>query len=442
MLITTVGFSSCDDNFEQPPLSSYTATATIEANTTLQELKEAFHQDVNFYATEVGTKANGDHYIVQGRIVSSDAAGNIYKKIAIEDETGGAIFSINATKLYETYKYGQMVVIDVTGMYYGNYGAGVQIGGKPESGSDAPSRMQSDLWTSAAQVFGLVNTDKIDIYDLTVAEALDIRNDATELLRWQGRLVRINDVHFVTPGKELGTSGTTNNTSYIADADGKQLALNTSGYSTLWSIKAPKGTGSVVAVLSNYTSGWQLLLNDAAGLVGFTEWSDEPADPSTAVGELSADFETGALPTDWTDVNVSGNKSWYVTSYNNNSYAAMTGYKGTAPFDEWLITAPLSADKMTNKVLTFDTQVNGYSSTTSALEVYILDGPNPSTANKTQLNPTLAVAVASGYSDWANSGEVSLAQASGVFYIGWRYVAATDPGNNYATWCIDNISVK
>jgi hypothetical protein len=32
MLITTVGFSSCDDNFEQPPLSSYTATATIEAN--------------------------------------------------------------------------------------------------------------------------------------------------------------------------------------------------------------------------------------------------------------------------------------------------------------------------------------------------------------------------------------------------------------------------
>lgn len=442
VLVAAAGFSSCDDNFDQAPLEEFIPHATLTPNTTIEELKQAFHQDVNFYATEVGTKANGEHYIVKGRIVSSDEAGNIFKKIAIEDETGGVIFSINMTSLYETYRYGQMLVVDVTGMWYGNYGAGVQIGGKPDGdpATSAPSRMAESLWTANAQTDGLSNTDKITIYELTVAEALDLHDNPAERLRWQGRLVRVTDVHFETPGKELAVSGQTNNTSYIVDTNGKRLALNTSGYSTFWSTKAPKGTGNVLAVLTNYTSGWQLQLNNLEGLEGFTPWTDEPEPELDPVGSLDVNFDNGQIPDGWGNIQIEGDKAWYTPSFNNNYYAAMTGYKGTAPFDSWLVTQPLDASLMSAKTLTFETQVNGYGSTTTSLEVYILDNADPAKANKTKLNPTLAEAPASGYSSWAQSGTINLADAKGKFYIGWRYKATTDA--NYATWCVDNIKVQ
>jgi len=135
-----------------------------------------------------------------------------------------------------------------------------------------------------------------------------------------------------------------------------------------------------------------------------------------------------------------GTKTWYVTTYNNNNYAAMTGYKGTAPFDSWLISPAISASKLSKKTLNFSTQVNGYSSTTSVFEVYVLSSNDVKTATKTQLNPTLATAPASGYSSWTDSGNVDLSAFTGTIYIGFRYYATTD--SNYATWCLDNVVIE
>ena len=117
----------------------------------------------------------------------------------------------------------------------------------------------------------------------------------------------------------------------------------------------------------------------------------------------------------------------------------MTGYNGTAPCDQWLITPPVDMSKVSNKNLSFDSQVNGYGSTTTKLEVYVLSSADPNTATKTQLQPTLPAAPASGYSSWLNSGSISLSAQTGVVYIGFRYVATQDA--NYATWCVDNVKL-
>lgn len=45
MLVAAAGFTSCDDDFEQAPLEEFIPHATMKPNTTLQELKEAFHQE-------------------------------------------------------------------------------------------------------------------------------------------------------------------------------------------------------------------------------------------------------------------------------------------------------------------------------------------------------------------------------------------------------------
>lgn len=443
MLLASAGFSACDyeKDFVQPPLEDYVPHATLVANTTTSELKTAFHQDVNYYNVLIGTKEDGSHYIVRGRIVSNDEAGNVYKKIAIEDETGGLIFSINANKLYESYRYGQEVVVDVTGMYYGNYGAGVQIGAVGENETSAPARMPETTWTAAAQTDGLANVDKVNIHDLTAEELVALHNDPATMLAWQGRLIRLTGVHFEKPGETLAAASQTNNTRYLVSDKGTKIALNTSGYSTFGAnTKAPDGTGNVVALLTNYTSGWQLQLNDLEGLEGFTPWVDEPVKPVDAVGSFSVNFADLAMPEGWAQYQLAGDKDWYFREFGGVAYACMTGFKGTAPFDSWLVSQPVDAAKMTDKTLSFDTQVNGYGSTTTTFKVFILDGPDPAKANRTELTCTLPEAPASGYSDWTGSGDVSLAAASGVFYIGWQYAATADA--NYATWDVTNIVVK
>jgi hypothetical protein len=157
------------------------------------------------------------------------------------------------------------------------------------------------------------------------------------------------------------------------------------------------------------------------------------------LSSINENFDSStSVPTGWTQSQVLGTKTWYVTSYDNNYYIAMTGYKGTAPFDSWLFTPAVDMSKVTNKTLTFDTQVAGYGATTTEFEVYVLNSTDPATATiKDKLTVTLPTATASGYSSWVNSGSIDLSKYTGVIYIGWRYQATAD--SNYATWCLDNV---
>ncbi|MCM1517417.1 MAG: DUF6359 domain-containing protein [Pseudoflavonifractor sp.] len=171
--------------------------------------------------------------------------------------------------------------------------------------------------------------------------------------------------------------------------------------------------------------------------------SDTPDTPVTPVASIDENFDASTnIPAGWSIKVIEGNKEWYIPTFQGNNYAACTGYKGTAPFDSWLISAPIAAGSLTAKTLSFVTQVNGYGSSTSSLEVYVLNGADPATATKTKLNPTLATAPDSGYSSWAESGTLNLGNVSGTIYIGFRYKATVDPSGNYATWCVDNVVVK
>jgi hypothetical protein len=186
-------------------------------------------------------------------------------------------------------------------------------------------------------------------------------------------------------------------------------------------------------------------LDKAMGTYGITgntgangTWKIDGVDTS-AVTSINQNFDAAtSLPDGWTQKQVAGTKTWYVPTYDNNNYASMTGYKGTAPFDSWLFTPAVNISMVSNKVLSFDTQVAGYGSTTTVFEVYVLNSTDPETATlKDKLTVTLPTATASGYSSWVNSGAIDLSKYTGTVYIGWRYYATAD--SNYATWCLDNV---
>ena len=162
------------------------------------------------------------------------------------------------------------------------------------------------------------------------------------------------------------------------------------------------------------------------------------ADASGITGEdtLEETFDS-VIPTAWTNTTVSGDVSFYHNSYNNNGYAAASAYVATVfPVEKWLISPALNVKDAALKTISFKTQVNGYSSTTTGFKVFVLNDVDPTTATlKTELTANLAVAPESGYSDWAESGDIDLSSYGDMVYIGFQYTA---PESACATWCVDD----
>lgn len=434
-LIAAAGFTACDNDFEQPPYQQAGTTETVEANTTIAELKEAFTQDINFFNTLIGTKENGEHYIVRGRVTSDTRAGNVFKKVCIEDETGGLIFSVNVSRLYETAPFGQEIVVDCTGMYYGNYGYGVQVGSEPSTGSatSAPDRMPELMWESHMTAIGIPEPSKVNVHEVTIDDLKALYNDPATRLQWQGYLVRVKDVKFQTPGVTLGAENASNNSVYIIPAGGgsDRVAINTSGYSTLWDIYAPTGEGDITAVLSQYNTAWQLALNDAEGIGDtFIPWVPLP-EPL-----FSETFKTSQG--DFTIQNVSLDPAiTYVWSHDTYGYMKASAYLGQSyASDSWLVSPTLDLTDVEEPALNFDHCTNKF--------------PDLETAKR-----QVSVAVSAGNDNWdvleipdwstnadwnfVNSGVIDLSQYAGQkIQIGFHY---TSENGASGTWEVKNVAL-
>ena len=593
-LAGSVSLSSCDDDFERPPM--VVPTAKRHANTTIAELKTKLYTGESNYATLVEKRDDGTDYIIKGRVISSDQAGNFFKQLVIEDETGAIQVNIDSYDLYKSYQYGQEIVIDVTGLYVGAYGKLMQIGSTPNN--NYPGRIASDLATKQIEVNGLAEPEKIVAGEYTIAALNDLISNQEEFLAKQCRLVSIKDVTFKDAGKATLADKDKNTSRTISDGTGDMIVY-TSGYSDFYDYYCPEGKGTIVGILSFFNRSWQIRLigvsedenvadtmrgligyelskapgtggdtptptptpgdagtkekpytiaNVQAGATGTGVWvkgyivgwidgktladgakfnadgvtvssnvmladaadaattakiipvqlpsgeirkavnlQDNPANykkevllkgnlvayfgvpglkevsaavidgkeypmggddqPSgDVVTSLDENFDASTdIPAGWFQKQAAGNKAWYVPSFNGNNYAAMTGFKGTAPFDQWLLSPAIDMDKVSDKTLTFDTQVNGYGATTTTLKVYIVTDP-ANLATATELKATFATAPAAGadgktkYSEWVKSGNVDLAKYKGKVYIAFRYQASKDA--NYATWCVDNVKLN
>lgn len=595
-LAGSVSLSSCDDDFERPPM--VVPTAKRHANTTIAELKTKFYTGESNYATLVEKRDDGTDYIIKGRVISSDQAGNFFKQLVIEDETGAIQVNIDSYDLYKTYQYGQEIVIDVTGLYVGAYGKLMQIGSTPNN--NYPGRIASDLATKQIEVNGLAEPEKIVAGEYTIAALNDLISNQEEFLAKQCRLVSIKDVTFKDAGKATLADKDKNTSRTISDGTGDMIVY-TSGYSDFYDYYCPEGKGTIVGILSFFNRSWQIRLigvsedenvadtmrgligyelskapgtggdtptptptptpgdagtkekpytvaNVQAGATGTGVWvkgyivgwidgktladgakfnadgvtvssnvmladaadaattakiipvqlpsgeirkavnlQDNPANykkevllkgnlvayfgvpglkevsaavidgkeypmggddqPSgDVVTSLDENFDASTdIPAGWFQKQAAGNKAWYVRNFSENNYITMSGYNGTAPFDQWLLSPAIDMDKVSDKTLTFDTQVNGYGATTTTLKVYIVTDP-ANLATATELKATFATAPAAGadgktkYSEWVKSGNVDLAKYKGKVYIAFRYQASKDA--NYATWCVDNVKLN
>lgn len=312
------GFTACQDDIDAPAIE--VPVAVNQANTTIAELKAAFWQDASNYADSVRTKEDGSHYIIKGRVISSDEQSNVFKFLSIQDETGAITFSINSYNLYLNYRRGQEIVVDATGMYIGKY-AGLQQFGTPsyyENGSTWQVGFMSPQFFQ--QHIELNGTPDVELLDtITVNSFTELDSSPEGLRKWQGQMVRFNNVHFQDGGVKTFSAYHSNSNDDVnktlVDAEGNSnVVVRTSGYATFWNKMLPAGDGDVCGILSFYqslsgSSMWQLILNDYEGCMNF-------GNPTVTPGSESNPYQVAEvvkLETDGTVAN--GWVTGYIVGY-------------------------------------------------------------------------------------------------------------------------------
>ena len=136
----------------------------------------------------------------------------------------------------------------------------------------------------------------------------------------------------------------------------------------------------------------------------------------------------------WTFIDVEGEMSWSIASYQGNHYAYANGYNHGANID-WCISPVFNLDAISNPTLSFRTAMKF---TGNDLEVFFsndYDGEDPTEATWTALNCTLST----GNYEWVESGDIDLSSFNGTMcYIGFKYTCEESAA---AAWEVDDITL-
>lgn len=303
--------ASCDDDFTTPPVI-LPPTADMQANVTLPEFKAQYWNTISAPQT-IGTTELGDSIVLVGRVCSTDESGNIYKNIVIQsrDENGQQIaltFSVNQYDIYELFPFGQEVAVKATGLSIGGYRGLLQFGaisGQEMTFMD-PSQFTAHVIRNGS---ALPEPAKVDTTLATIPELNAAKADNAQLMLWQSRLIRIENVKWQDAGQPYAGAQTTNR--YIIDPEGNRINVRNSSYASFKNAVLPYGTGSVTGILSYYGSDWQILLNDTTGVAGFDNIKpDVPEIVPSGDGTLANPYNAAkalqtaqALPADGTTEN-------------------------------------------------------------------------------------------------------------------------------------------
>lgn len=331
-------FAGCvKENFDMVPEKVY--TVDFEANTTIAELKEAY----SF------TDMIKDDIIIKGTVISDDSHGNFYKKIVLQDSTGGIEVQIEAYDLYKKYPVGEMVYIKCKGLIIGDY-KGVKQLTYASNGSSGrlPEGVLTDfLYRKTGEGIAIVpKVVKID----------DLNNKLINTL------VKLENVEFL-PSDTSKTYADPNEDAsrYLTDFAENTLIVRTSSHADFGIDSIPKGNGSVIAVYTVYNSDKQINIRTA----------DEVQLSGDRIARqyvLNEDFP-GNLG-NFMAKSVIGSNGWYYTS--QYDCAIMSGYSGGAHENEdWLISPAIDMSSLTDALMTFTHAGSLYGSTWDNVSVQI-----------------------------------------------------------------------
>lgn len=419
-------FACVDDDFDNPPIPTLPEGSVI----TLQQMKDLcppgsvyrFEEDRSLYAV----------------VAMDDKSGNIYKSAYVQDNTGGINLFLKASGgLYQ----GDSVRIALKGLRLNWY----------------QNLLQLDT----------IDVDKNIVKQKTLVEVAPKVVTIAQLKSglYQSQLVKLEAVQFIgtdTAKTYADAAGLVTENRMLEDASGNQVIVRTSGYAKFAGSNVPNGSGSVIAIASQYRNDIQLFIRstsevdmngDRLGNNGGGTGNDP--DPVASLSEDFSSFTTGTgsayfnTQTDnkgWVGVAVKGTLQPDLRVFNENKYVQFSAHRSSGVTagdvqEFWAISPRLDISAASQKTLSFQVAA-GYFNASTVFEVYILDSDNPATANKTKIEgwkiPT-AADLNGSYTPFISSGVIDLSAYSGVKRIGFYYKGTSGSGNS-TTYQLDNFA--
>lgn len=240
-----VNFTSCSQyNFE--PESGLTKGEKIESTISIADLRSTYMTspaDIFFTADRI---SSNNQLVVNGIVTSTDIEGNIYKYIAIKEETpnGRSLrVSVDASGISSLYPIGQRVSVIVNDLCIGKYGDSPQLGiyyKRPKDDRLSPGAIPMPIARQKIIPYGNPDPQAVKADTMTIKQILDAPRDEMHY-----RLVCIKNAWFTGKGFDYGAP------SPLAEKD-KIFAPGTNGIGYPQSREIQDGTGSTVVATSEY----------------------------------------------------------------------------------------------------------------------------------------------------------------------------------------------
>lgn len=419
--LTMLSLTSCiKQDFDTPPdNSSYDPNLTVTH--TIREIIDL-----------PSSKQITEDWIISGIVNIDDKEGNYYKKITIQDATGGIEILLDQNNLYNDYPVGRKIYVKLKGLYKGDYSGIPQIGYTPDgTGSlvNIPYTMISNYLVKA----NYPNTLTPDTVSLaTIASP-------SAAAQYINKLIVVKDVEFVSEvlglpiANQANISSATNRNIQECSSPTK-VAVRTSGYAKFQPQTIPGGNGTITAIYTVYGTTPQLVIRSMNDL----NLSGVRCDGSSPTAKVLLNEPFTNLD-NWTAFSVTGDQVWNIATYGNPKPCAyISGFSGSAfENEDWLISKEIDLSGLTKAELNFESAGN-YSG--DPLTCYIstdyADGATPSAATWTLL-PAI-YDTESGFV-FTPSGAVDLSAYLGQkIRIAFKYTSNT---SGASAWELDNVKI-
>lgn len=349
-----VAGTSCEKEMDVAPVLTYDG----QANMTIAELN-ALH--------EVGSSDSYDPIpegtVISGIIVSSDQAGNCYKYLTIQDETGGIQIKVDNSSLYPKYQIGQRIFVECKDMVIGDYRKNKQLG----------------FWSNGSMAGLASSLEPLYLFrdglvgDEPAPTILNSKNEATEEMI--NTLVILKDCHFANPGERYSEADASTSRDIVM-SDNSVIVLRTSNYADFAAQKLPNGTGDIVGILTIYNTTWQLTIRSLDDVhIGNT-----PAVETNTLYQV--DFSNNPIENQgWS---VLGDEGWF---YYAAGHAFAIQNQGATDIESWLVSPVISGLSGYDNVTLVMGNENCQVTNGSALKYYSVDfnGTNVTSATWTEI---------------------------------------------------------
>ena len=467
-LVTMLFVNSCveDDDYTVPEvLVPSVDFASLGTKTTFASVISRY-EDALADGDNVGNWEFDAPLYIEGYVVSSDAAGNFFEEIIVQNTTDendladdprrGFKVEINVRDVGNFFNYGRKVYIKLNDLAVGESNGVLTLG--------------KDIGNSLGQLEPYEYTDYVirdpEVFTIT-PKMVSIPDLSSED---ENTLIQISDAQFVK-------SAVQNTNTYAGEAsdqfDGFRtiescetnatIILQTSTFADFKSFPLAPGRGTITGVYSrDFGDDFSVLIVRDTSAIDFT--NPDRCDPIELDCGIAASQGTSNLFEDdfegqttnslisgngWTNYIQAGSEGWEAySSGGNNPSIGISARIGAFNSNDnsnigWLITPQIDFDAQDNETLVFQTS-NSFSDN-STLELLFStdwDGTeaNITTANWGVLPAAYIVQDSDFFGSWFDSGVVDLSCAEGNMYIAFKY-SGGDVNDFTGTYELEGVSV-